>query len=120
MRVLVVEDDDLIREMMCDILVRAGYEVRSAAHGREGLASFAEWPDAIVVTDLIMPEVEGLDLIQQVRETNPDARIIATSGGGSVGGDCYLHLASVLGATSTLQKPFRPQQLLDAVNAVAA
>lgn len=120
LRVLVVEDDVLIREMMRDILVRAGYDVRTAAHGREGLASFEEWPDAIVITDLVMPEIEGLELIRRVRRANPDARIIAMSGGGRVGSGCYLRLASAMGAAHTIKKPFVRRELLEAVTAVAA
>lgn len=117
-RILLVEDDDALRLTLRRSLERAGYETVEAAHGREALARLAEGPVDLVITDIVMPEMEGVELILQLRRSHPRLPVIAMSGGGRTGGDEYLKLARAGGAAKLLAKPFKPEQLLLAVREV--
>lgn len=116
-RVLVVDDDSLIREMLVRVLSRAGYEVTSAANGKEALASFEAQPVDLVITDICMPELDGLETIAELRRKAPDLRIIAISD--AAGPGSYLRAAESFGATRTLAKPFDSQQLLDTIGDIS-
>jgi DNA-binding response OmpR family regulator len=112
-RILVIEDDDLERDMFREILEKAGYEVDVASNGREGLSIFRDEPADVVVTDIMMPEKDGIELIRELRQEYPETRIIAITG---VRGQYNrLPAASNLGANHTLMKPFRTQELLEKV-----
>lgn len=114
-RILVIDDDSAIRKTVRRILERAGYEVLDAEDGRTGLAlARSEQPD-LIITDLIMPEVEGIETIQALQEELPDTKIIAMSGGGVMGDSTYLIDAEILGAKRALAKPFTPDELMAAV-----
>ena len=117
-RVLVIEDDVEMRSMMMCTLDRAGYETIGACDGREGLASFRRSPADLIITDIFMPEMDGVETIIELRRDFPDARIIAVSGGGRLSSDDYLPFAEKLGARLTLRKPFSPPELLSAVDQV--
>ena len=107
--------------MLKQTLERAGYEVAAAANGATGLklyeskASAAE-PFNVVITDLIMPEMEGIETITKLRKSNPKVKIIAISGGGRNKPEDYLHLAGKLGAARTFTKPVDRDALLKAVS----
>ena len=117
--VLVIDDDAGIRRMVLRILAAAGHQVFEAEDGREGLQRLLEYKPAVVVTDIVMPEQEGIETIRSIRTIAPETRIIAISGGGSTGKDIYLMLAKGLGADITLAKPFRASELLAVVNRLA-
>lgn len=117
-RILVVDDDDQFRRMVQRTLERAGYQVEPAANGREALQRFAASPADLVLTDLVMPEKEGLETIMELRRLWKTPRIIAMSGGGRCSPDEYLDAARVLGVAATLEKPFATRDLLAAVRAV--
>lgn len=118
MRILLVDDDDLSRGTIHQMLERAGHRVTSTASGSEALALFrADRPD-LVVTDLIMPDTDGLELIQELRKLDPSARILAISGGGRVNANEYLTVARKFGAAAILAKPFSNQELKDAIAAL--
>jgi CheY-like chemotaxis protein len=119
-RVLVIDDDDQMLDVLSQILARAGYEVVKAVNGREGLASVRANPVDLVVTDLLMPEMEGIETIMELRREFPGTRIIAISGGAKRGIHDFLPLAKRLGAERVLAKPFERQDLLDAVEGVLA
>lgn len=119
-RVLVIDDEPLVRTMLTQMLERAGYEVATATNGRDGLQSFDEAPAAVVITDLIMPEQGGLETIGALRRGHPETRIIAVSGGARIHETDLLGLASTLGADRILAKPMERQELLDAVAACLA
>lgn len=104
--------------MISRTLTTAGYEVVEAADGRSGLSAYRQQPCDVVLTDIIMPDVEGLQTIQELRRDHPDIRIIAMSGAGATRGAGYLDLASKFGARHILQKPFRQEQLLAALDEV--
>ena len=80
-RVLVVDDDESFRRVLCRALQLAGYEVAAAADGAAALKAYEEQPAELVITDLIMPEKEGLELIMDLRRIQPPPSIIAISGG---------------------------------------
>ena len=116
-RILLVDDDESFRPMIASALERFGFDVVSAVNGREALKLFQEQRPDLVITDLIMPEKEGLETIRDLRLLAPDVRIIAMSGGGRNNPVCYLRIASQLGADQILPKPFSFQELLDAIEA---
>ncbi len=111
-RILIIDDDDLIREMLRAVLEREGYDVLDASDGREGLRVFMKNPVDLVVTDLVMPEKEGIEIIIELRRNFPDLKIIAISGGGTVGGSQYLDVAGKLGADKILGKPLKLREFI--------
>jgi len=117
-RILLVEDDDDVREMVYQILTREGYEVEQTANGRLALESFQKNPADLVITDLIMPEKEGLEMIRDLVNGYTGVKIIAISGGGRLDPGDYLRTARVFGARKTIHKPFGRSELLDTVKAV--
>jgi DNA-binding response OmpR family regulator len=114
-RILIIDDEADLRTILRDILEVQGYEVIEASNGREGLQRYLLAPMDLVITDLLMPEHEGMETIQAMRRVNPQIKIIAITGGGQTGTMDFLHVAAVLGAQRTLRKPFRQGELLAAV-----
>ena len=110
--VLVVDDDAEIRNVLRLMLETGGYHVLEAANGRQAVVEILRQPVNLVLTDLIMPEQEGIETIQALRRDHPQPRIIAMSG--AFGGE-FLRIPKLLGAHSTLQKPLRMDDVLDAV-----
>lgn len=115
-RILVVEDDASVREMVKKMLERVGYDVIEAQNGSEAIERFQKAPTDLIITDIIMPDKEGIETIMELRRDFPDVKIIAISGGGRVGPDWYLTAARKLGAAKTFCKPFDRQEMLDAVH----
>ena len=91
----------------------------SCDDGKKGVALFRKNPDYLVITDLIMPDQEGIETIIQLRKEFPTVKIIAMSGGGRIGPDIYLDTAGRLGATKTFVKPFDHEEFLAAVQELA-
>ncbi len=118
--ILVIDDDEALRGTLREILEEGGYEVREASNGREGIACCQTHTIALVITDLLMPEQEGIETIQQLRTMTPPPKIIAISGGGYTGRLDFLGAAAVLGADRTLQKPIRARDLLTTVQDLLA
>ncbi|MES2572712.1 MAG: response regulator [Verrucomicrobiota bacterium] len=114
-RILLIEDDNQLRPLLFGMLQVAGHEVVQASNGKEGLHAFNEWEPEIVITDLMMPEKDGLEIIMELRRKYPKLQIIAMSGGIELTKLNLLPVAQKLGAVRTLAKPFRPRQLLEAV-----
>jgi two-component system, chemotaxis family, chemotaxis protein CheY len=110
--VLLVDDDDSFRNAMVRILTGAGHAVRDLPSGRDVVKELAKSPVDVLVTDLIMPDVEGLETIRSVRRHHPDLPIIAISGGGRLTPASYLTMARGVGASDVLEKPFEPAQLV--------
>jgi DNA-binding response OmpR family regulator len=117
-RILVIDDDPAVCGMLAEMLRREGYEVDEAADGRAGMKKFHETPAALVITDVVMPEQEGLETLMQLRAESATVKVIAISGGGRVGPDAYLNSAKTLGAHGILAKPFGREELLTAVKTV--
>jgi DNA-binding response OmpR family regulator len=114
-RILVIDDDPLVRGTLRAVLETAGYEVTIATDGQAGLDAFRQSPPAMIITDIVMPEVEGIEMIRQVRSQAPKLPILAISGGGRTGPADYLRMAQRLGATEVLSKPFDPDELIAVV-----
>lgn len=109
--ILIIDDDATVRATVRKILERAGHEVRDAGDGDRGLTIFREEDVDLVITDIIMPEKEGIETIQELRETDPDLPILAISGGGRADPSEPLTDARLLGADETLAKPFDVDEL---------
>ena len=117
-RILVIDDDPQVRAMLRQMLERAGYEVVDARDGKEAIKRYHEERVDLVITDLIMPEMEGIETIMELQRDNPDAKIIAISGGGRIGPESYLHIAEQLGALRTFAKPIEREEFLETVEEV--
>ncbi len=117
--ILIIDDNPDFRRMLERVLSRAGHRIATAAGGHEGLARFQDCPVDVVITDIVMPEGEGVETILALRKLRPHCRIIAVSGGGYRGPDCYLGIAERLGADRVFPKPVRPDELVGAVAALA-
>jgi len=114
-RILVIDDDDAVRQVLVRILVSAGYEVVSAKGGRDGIALCRKQPADLIVTDIIMPDQNGISTIMELRQLTPSIPIVAISGGGRAKVMQYLQVANKLGADKVLQKPIKPADLLAAI-----
>jgi len=119
-RVLLVDDDDAIREMLELVLQRRGLLVVQARNGSEALRLYRDQEFDLVVTDLIMPEKEGIETILEIRAIKRPIRIIAISGGGRVDQSMHLHLAKSVGADRVVAKPFLPVDFLKVVDELLA
>ncbi|OQY53731.1 MAG: response regulator [Desulfobacteraceae bacterium 4572_88] len=116
--ILIVDDDTQVREMLRQMLEDAGFEVTEAPDGKVAMKLYLESPSDMVLTDLIMPEQEGLETIQSLKAEFPDAKIIAMSGGGRLGPESYLKMASAFGVLHTFTKPVRRNELLEKIREV--
>jgi CheY-like chemotaxis protein len=119
-RVLVVDDENGVRSLVLFALRHAGFEAVGAADGREALRLFRERPAAVVVCDLFMPEVNGLQLIPDLLAEFGPVPVVAISGGGFDGHLDVLAVAERLGARSAIRKPFGPAAVVSAVRAALA
>lgn len=114
-RILVIDDEPNILLMVKKMLERAGYEVDLASNGSEGLKLFQKIKPKLVITDIIMPEKEGLETIREMKRMNSDLKIIAMSGGGKISADNYLETAKIFGASRILEKPFSQKLMVSAI-----
>lgn len=112
--ILLIENDDAVREVLRIGLLAAGYSVSEAANGRQGINSFRKAPSDLVITDIYMPDRDGLEVIEALRRTHPTVRIVAISG--ASGSMNYLKRAQLLGATRVLTKPLSMPTVLRIVN----
>ena len=110
--ILIVEDDRDLREMLRTTLIKRKYIVSEASNGKEALLRFKPSMTDLVITDLIMPDEDGLKVIMKIREIKPGIKIIAISGGGKAGPGNYLDLAKALGADEIFSKPFSINDLI--------
>jgi DNA-binding NtrC family response regulator len=113
--VLIVEDDNELREMIGISLMRRKFTVMEASNGKEAIMHFKPSITDLVVTDLIMPDEDGLKVIMKLREIKPTLKVIAISGGGKAGPGSYLNLAKALGADAIYSKPFSVNDLSDQI-----
>jgi two-component system, response regulator, stage 0 sporulation protein F len=111
--ILIIDDTESVRALLRFALEAAGYEVTEAANGRQGLEQYRQRPTDLVITDILMPEMNGLDMLLELTREFLHAKVIAISGAG--GEDNVLDVAKLLGARRTFQKPFSIPQLLRAV-----
>lgn len=114
--VLVIDDEQSITTALSQILESAGHQVVVAPNGKIGMELFDVRPIDLVITDILMPEQDGVETVMKLRRQSPDVKILAMSGGGRYGFVHFLDVAKKLGADSTIYKPFTKHQILDAVN----
>jgi DNA-binding response OmpR family regulator len=114
-RILIIDDDELVRATVKAALELAEHEVVVAENGERGVAMFGGAAFDLVVTDIIMPEKEGIETIIELRQRDPTVKIIAISGGGRTSNQIFLDVAKKFGAVDVLAKPFTPKQLLATV-----
>ena len=114
-RILIIDDEPQIRSMLRLMLERDGYEVVEAPDGIEGIRAYRRKPADLIITDLIMPNKDGIGMIIELKKEFPEVKIIAMSGGGLNKPEGYLKGAKKLGAACTLTKPIDREKMLTAV-----
>ena len=114
-RILVIDDEESVRFVVKEMLEFEGYEVTTAPNGKVGLQLFRKDPTDLILTDIFMPEMEGLETIRELHRDFPQLKIIAMSGGGESGMLSFLSFAKRFGALRTLRKPFSREELLATV-----
>ena len=115
-RILVIDDDMQMREMLRQTLERAEYEVVEAQDGKEGMRLYRQDPTDLIITDIIMPEKEGVETIIELRRDFPDIKIIAISGGSrGIDAESCLFAVKQFGADCVFSKPFDRKELLGAI-----
>ena len=117
-RILIIDDEPQIRSMLTLMLEREGYEVVEAPDGVDGIKIYRQNPADLIITDLIMPNKDGIGMIIDLKKEFPDVKIIAMSGGGLNKPDGYLKGAKKLGAACTLTKPIDREKMLEAVREI--
>ena len=116
--VLVIDDDPQMRRTLKRLLNANDHHVLDAEDGREGLWMFKDKHPDLVITDLIMPGIEGIETIREIRRETPNAKVIAISGGGMTQDPRFLRAAYKLGADVVMQKPVKMSDLMGAVNSL--
>jgi YesN/AraC family two-component response regulator len=114
--ILVVDDEPMIRDGLKVALEFEGHRAKTACDGNEALKMVNEYPPQLIITDIIMPESDGIEVICTVKETNPDIKILAISGGGRISAKDHLNVAKQLGAIGVLTKPFSTEELICEIN----
>lgn len=110
--ILVIDDDESVRDSLKVLLSVHGFEIAVAKDGREGLAVLRRQRFDLVVTDLLMPNVDGIELIREIRKHDSALKILAMSGGDHTTHFLHLNAAQALGADAVLKKPFNEDELL--------
>ena len=111
LKVLVIDDDTLTRITLCRTLQKMNCQTIEACNGFMGLSQFRREKPDVVITDILMPDMEGFSTIKEIRAIDPGARIVAMSGGGTDKNGDFLQLAEDMGAMRTLKKPFGPAEV---------
>jgi len=116
-RILVIDDEPLIRSTVVTILTREGFSVEEASDGAAGIAMFRKNQPDVVITDIFMPNRDGIEVVMKLKRSCPRTKIIAMTGGGQMRMMEIASAAKFLGADHILHKPFERESLLAAVNA---
>ena len=117
-RILVVDDDSLIQDLLKQTLETQGHEVALASDGNEAMLIYEAGPVDLVITDMLMPRKNGIELIRDLTDRDPAVKIIAMSGGGHLSSRDYLRIAEIMGVQLTFAKPIEIRPLLNAVTEV--
>jgi len=115
-KILIVEDDDEVRDVLKTLLQDEGHDVSEASDGNEAIEQFLRIPVDLVILDIVLPDKEGLETIIDLRRTHPNVKIMAMSGGGRTSPQDYLDMAKRLGAVEVIAKPFSIDDFLRSVN----
>ena len=117
-KILVVDDDRILCDTLSDFLDSAGYNVTKANDGSAAIKSVEEHTPDLIITDILMPEKEGISTIVEIHKTNPEIKIIAMSGGGYFNRMDILKSANALGADATIEKPFDYDEFLELIRKI--
>lgn len=115
-RILIIDDDEAVRDGLRRLLESEGHQVEEAADGSQALRRFAGSPADVVFTDIFMPHMDGLEFVMRVRETFPEAPIVAMSGGGHLEAGPVLQAAEALGVVRSLAKPLTREAVREALD----
>lgn len=119
--ILIIDDDHQFRGYLRELLEANGFTTHEATNGEMGLTAYEQYGPDLVLTDIIMPEKEGLEMIKDLKKLDPQAQVIAMTGGGNYGFcNNYVQLAKVMGAYTALVKPFRADALIQAIRDLEA
>jgi CheY-like chemotaxis protein len=113
--ILVIDDDAVLRRVITLALERIGHSVVRCENGRKAIEYLARQNADLLITDIVMPEMDGVETVRAARQLKPELPILAISGGGSFDPQDYLGIAQVFGANAVLPKPFRPAELIEKV-----
>lgn len=114
-KILIIDDEELMRLMLIELFKSNGLDADGASNGIDGIEMLYKEKYDLVITDLVMPEKEGVETIKDIKETFPGIKIVAMSGGGRLDGTDYLELATALGADRAFHKPFDRKELITEV-----
>ena len=117
-KILIVDDNEKFLEILREYLVSNDFDVRCCVNGEDAKKIFTEFNPFIVITDIVMPHVDGIELLITLRKINPEIRIIAMSGGNKGFAKTYLGMADKLGANIILNKPFLLSDLLSEIKSL--
>lgn len=109
--ILVIEDEDVMRETLQEALEAQGFRVISASDGRQGLRKFKAVPVSLVITDIVMPEIDGIGVVRYIKQAAPQIPVIVMSGWRRCGKSFYLDVAKALGADDAIAKPFTIKEM---------
>ena len=117
--ILIIDDESQMREVLRRLLEREGYKIFEACNGSDGISEYKTNKPDIVITDLIMPYKEGIETIMELKQINPDIKIVAISGWGARNlRETNLHAANILGAECTVEKPIDKESLLECIRGI--
>jgi DNA-binding response OmpR family regulator len=116
MKILLIEDDEVFHAVITGAVTAQGHEIAIAPNGDDGMKKLRSEKFDLIITDILMPNKDGIEIIQEIRESDPDVRILAISSGGRVGFSSFLKLAEIMGANACLEKPFSSAGLLEKIN----
>ena len=118
MRILVVDDEPSITDLISLILTEEGYEVSIAKNGKDGLAQFQSVAPDLVITDIVMPDMEGIELLRTINKQKKNIPMVVMSG--NIVGRKFLDTARLFGAKASLAKPFTAKELIETVDRLLA
>ena len=119
-KILIIDNDDHFRRMLCEYLARHGFETNEAASAQSAMQLWRTRPYDMVITDIIMPDTDGFEVIIDVRKDLPNASIVAMTGGGRLGPEYFLPIAQTLGADRAFTKPFNMEDFVNAIKELLA
>ncbi len=114
-QILIIDDDKLLRDMLRTALELNGHDVVDASDGFAAIKQYVQKPADLIITDIIMPGKDGIEIIFELHQANPEVKIIALSGGGRIEATSYLGMAEKFGASRTFIKPFDYDDLMNAI-----
>ena len=119
-RILIIDDEEVKRLLRRDVLKPMGHQITEAKDGHEGLQQYRERPAELVITDIVMPNKDGFEVIRELKEEYPEVRIVVETASDEDGEKGWLELASIFGVHATLQAPFGRDDIIRAVNKALA